>query len=418
MRNYLWVRSKGEISKLFTFMNKEMREEYKRWNQIDGIYLEMSIAYRIIQENDTVLLSKLNSINKPIILFPPSFYIYQEISDEEIDVDDDLDSEVEDSAKVSKTRYKLEYLNTFYTFIEDEGYYTLEQNNFLKHLDFCKKFMGKIKLLDKKREEFISLTNFIKITDQPALEETSQCYKIAPFQFISERNDRNIITLENVQERKEFYASFDVFVLYTNLEYFSNLNDAFLDFLSSFKEILIWIPDFNEIYATENNLISFQSGLQKLIERDFILGFLNAGMYTHVFLDNLLNFAVHRLDFYPGFNVNPLKSNFGRKTKRIFFPYYGVVTEPERILAPGSIEKFECNCYTCKKVRDKLIVDGNIDDLSKDIITALTESHTMCFYHNLFGFFEFLRENKKIPEEKGIGYKNNMQIWSDIFGDE
>ncbi len=413
MKISFYINSAGHIDQLNTFINRDhnYKHQYDLWDQIDEIYVSSRIIFEILKKeelenNESSRLGKIYDFNKPVSIIPQSYLMHSDIEDSgEIEL-------YNENSQTSQKFNKWDYIYHFYNEIsEDPLMFEFDDNTFSKYCELNSYFKRKINEIRVRGQESTLLPFF----DQ-AIPKTLENKKIAPYFYIERVLSDYSINFKTLFEKyPNLWDNYDTFLLYMNYENFINI-DKFehLHKLSNFKNIILWIPDFKEFYASKEKIRWFRDGLEKLnIENQNII-YLYGGLLNHHFFEKYIKEIIFKTDLYPSYSViphNPIK--FNKKNKRIFFPYFGRVTSPKNILDGQYRNLFNCDCHTCSNFNQK----GQLD--VEKAIDKIENSNRMNLYHNIYSFLKKIKSGEPIEIDPEISFEKRklFKTWSDALND-
>ncbi|MHA1849107.1 MAG: hypothetical protein ACTSXU_15795 [Promethearchaeota archaeon] len=334
-------------------------------------------------------------ISKPISIIPTSHGLY-----------DTFEEEIDDGSEPSDaTLKKREYLDHFYSdsdfFNEFDFTYRINENTFQRYSEFYNTALESIN--SNSAPTSTPLISLIDIDENQQL--ITLDYKIAPYLFLLESDVANVETINDffAHYRTEIQA-FNTILLYSTVSYLTNnLTDDVFEYLKDFDKVILWLPDFNEIYARKDDIQQLCELLRKIKVHNDKISYLFGGLMIGHFFQDLVDEVIIRSDIYPGKKKIPTEIPYGRRTKRIFFPEYGRVTKLENLLTPPYIHHFNCNCISCREFHE-----GSTFPFVKrqEALQKLNDSPPKKFYHNIHSFLQKLNnilcgeEIEKYPEQE------------------
>jgi len=171
--------------------------------------------------------------------------------------------------------------------------------------------------------------------------------------FILEKVNENFYKIQkNKDDFKNSFYSIPLMCYDINQE--TELFGLLKERMKVFKNIFIWIIDFNELYHTSNEIFNYCNFIDSLKSGKNKIFVQFIGIYTYQFLRNLgLAFSgIIRLSGYPGRNINiPAKTERTRRlVEPISFNFFNETGLSDALEKPAIQEQsFNCNCNVCKK---------------------------------------------------------------------
>lgn len=380
MKYSFYINSKSALDKLrILFKRIKYSDDKQQINSVNELYIDSKLLFSNIKD-DKVFVN-IFKIEKNISVIPHGQLLYYNFSENDFNEDD----------PTNQLQEKIDYLNNFYEENEDKEniYYKYSNDSFLKYSAFYSDVIQKINIDQESSRS--SLLKFLKIDPPQRIHLTK---KIAPFIFLENSNQQNIQTFDKFFERFDnLDENFDSFLLYSPLSYIKNIDTFYnKNSLSKFKNIILWLPDFNEISASIDEIRDLRIFLRKLYEINNSIIYLFGGMMIGEWFSNSVKEVICRTNIYPGYRIIPTKKTFGRRKKNMFFPQFGRTTKLESIAAPPYIHMFECNCISCSDFHK----EGKLK--KKKSLESLDHSSSRLSYHNYHSFMIKLEKNEKIEQ--------------------
>lgn len=419
MKTSFFIKNQSTIDRLNTYYNRDRNSELNLnyFDEIDEIYLSSRTLFEMrTKENkegfESPKLGKLYNFEKPISILPQSYSIYSTVDINEIEDVDEINIDLEDISERKQRITKIDYINFFYSEISDEPMeFGFNENTFSRYLKLNQYFIDKMTEI-RRRIEKSTLLSFLH---QPPPRSISN-KKISPYLFFESSPKEYTSNFENFfRLYPNIRQDFDSFLLYINLQDFSEI-DTFnsSDYLSNFENILIWIPDFNELYASKEKIKSLKLGLEKLFRINENIVYLYGGILIRSFFSDFIKEIIFRINIYPSFTVLPHSTHqFFPQIKKIFFPYFGRVTTPKNILDAQYRDLFECQCHSCSNCIQEGSLNVNI------AIEKIEKSGRMNFYHNLHGFLKKIKNNEPVELDPDLSFNGKLlyKKWCEALND-
>ncbi|MFW9972060.1 MAG: hypothetical protein ACFFDF_17860 [Candidatus Odinarchaeota archaeon] len=388
MRYSFYINSKSALDKLrILFKRIRNSEDNQIIDNINELYIDSNLLFSNL--NDDKVFVNIYKINKNINIIPHSQLLYYQFLEEDFNEDERSD----------QLQQKINYLNNFYEENEDneEIYYNYSESSFLKYTSFYDEIIGKINT-----DKSISRSSILRFLDIELPQRIRLSKKIAPFIFLEAEPHRNIKNFDDYFETFDnLDETFDTFLIYTPLSYLRNFNTFNnKQSLSSFKNIILWLPDFNEISASVDQIKDLRNLLRNMHEINSNLAYLFGGMMIGKYFSDYIKEVICRKDIYPGYRIIPTKETFGRRKKNLFFPQFGRTTKLENIASPPYIQKFECNCLSCSDFHEAGIFN------KAECLEGLEHSDTRKYYHNYHSFILKLESNEEIEQYPDLDLDN------------
>lgn len=380
MRYSYYINSKSGLDKL-RILFKKLRKmgDNQLLDNINELYIDSKLLFSYI--DDEKVFVNIFKIGKNTNIIPNSQLLYSRI-------DEDESTEDEPSLQYQQ---KINYLNNFYEENEDfeEVCYRFSEDSFLKYSTFYDEMIEKINTDPSISSS--SILRFLKISFPQRIRLSK---KISPFIFLEDSQHQNVKNFDEFFETFDhIHEIFDTFLLYSSLNYIKNINTfRNKNTISEFKNIVLWLPDFNEIVASSNQIRDLNSTLRELYELNKNIIYLFGGMMIGKYFSDYIKEIVCRKDIYPGYRIIPTRETFGRRKKNLFFPQFGRTTKLETILSPPYINMFECNCLSCSDYYNKGVFDKQL------CLEELDSSYTRKYYHNYHSFLLKLESNEDLEQ--------------------
>jgi len=380
MKYNFYINSKSALDNLrILFKRLRNMDDKQLINNINELYIDSKLLFSNI--NDEKVFVNIYKIEKNINIIPHSQLLYYQFSEDEFSEDDPTD----------QFQQKIDYLKNFYEENEDEEgiYYNFSKNSFSRYSAFYDKIMEKINT-----DSSISRSSIFKFLDIELPQRIRLSNKISPFVFLGDSQQRNILNFDDFFEiYNNIDEEFNTFLLYSTLDYIKNINSFHnRQKLSDFEKIILWLPDFNEINASIDQIRDLRNVLRELYELNDYIIYLYGGMMIGEYFSEYIEEVICRKDIYPGYNIIPTRGNFGKKKKNLFFPQFGRTTKLENIASPPYIGMFECNCLSCSDFYERGIFN------KKECLAELAHSNTRKDYHNYHSFLLKLDSSEKIEQ--------------------
>ncbi len=393
--NY-YIDSKSALDKLRILFKR--LDANQLTNNINELYLDSKFLFSFY-DNEKIF-ANIFKIKKNINIIPHSQLLYHNLSEEESN----------DDERTPQFQQKLDYLDNFYEENEDEGevYYSLKRESFSKY-----SYLNDIVLEKINNDPSTSRSSILKFLDIPLQQGINLSRRISPFIFLEDSQQNNILKFDEFFDTYDnIIELFDTILIYTPLSYIKNiLSFRNRNKISEFDAIILWFPDFNEIYATQTQIKELKSTLRDFYRLNKNIIYLYSGMMIGKYFSDYITEVICKIDVYPGRKIIPTKKSFGRRKRNIFFPQFGRPTAPETIASPPLRDLFECNCIICSEFHN--------DDIFDKIacLVELAEKDTSKYYHNYHSFMLKLDNHKNIedyPNQKLDKFKLETK-WRDAL---
>ncbi|MHA1336480.1 MAG: hypothetical protein ACTSPW_12140 [Promethearchaeota archaeon] len=383
MKYSFYINSKSALDKLRILFKRIRKTDSQIIDNISELYIDSKLLFSNI--NNEKIFANIYKIEKNISIIPHSQLLYSQFSEDEFSEDELTNS----------FQQKINYLHHFYeeNEVNDEIYYRYSDNAFLKYVSFYDEIIKKINT-DRSSSES-SILKYLNIKLTPKIQLTK---KIAPFIFFEKSQQQNIQCFDDFFETFDnLDKHFDTFLLYSTLNYIKKFNTFHnQQALSNFKNIILWLPDFNEIYTTIEQIKELRHFLRDIHRINNNIIFLFGGMMIGKYFSNYIKEIICRKDIYPGYRIIPTRKTFGRRKKNVFFPQFGRTTKLETIASPPYINLFECNCLSCSAFQENGVFN------KVKCIENLERSDNRRYYHNYHSFMLKLERNEDIEQYPDI----------------
>ena len=388
MRYSFYINSKSALDKL-RILFKRIRDTEDRHiiDNINELYIDSKLLFSNL--DDEKVFVNIYKIDKNISIIPNSQLLYYQFPEDELIEDDRTD----------QLQQKIDYLNNFYEENEDNEdiYYNYSESSFLKYTSFYDEIIEKINT-----DRSSSRSSILRFLDIELPQRIHLTNKIAPFIFLDNTPRHNIQNFDTYFETYDnLDENFDTFLLYSPLSYIRNFTTFHnQQVLSNFEKIILWLPDFNEISASIEQIRDLRNLLRNLYDINNNISFLFGGMMIGEYFSDFIEEVICRKDIYPGYRIIPTRETFGRRKKNLFFPQYGRTAKLETIASPPYIQMFECDCLSCSDFQEAGIFN------KAECLERLDHSDTRKYYHNFHSFILKLESNENIEQNPNLELGN------------
>ena len=284
MKYNFYINSKSALDNLrILFKRLRNMDDKQLINNINELYIDSKLLFSNI--NDEKVFVNIYKIEKNINIIPHSQLLYYQFSEDEFSEDDPTD----------QFQQKIDYLKNFYEENEDEEgiYYNFSKNSFSRYSAFYDKIMEKINT-----DSSISRSSIFKFLDIELPQRIRLSNKISPFVFLGDSQQRNILNFDDFFEiYNNIDEEFNTFLLYSTLDYIKNINSFHnRQKLSDFEKIILWLPDFNEINASIDQIRDLRNVLRELYELNDYIIYLYGGMMIGEYFSEYIEEVICRKD--------------------------------------------------------------------------------------------------------------------------